>query len=375
MRTIVDAPVATEYQESRVQTMVASRKTAVPTRRALSAAFASVLLAVLAAGCFGCQESGPLVTVYHPPEHFGRRVRQFSANVTGELSERVESARFRVNDGPWAPLPQGGHRSPPPLFIIEMEFDQLHSGTNRLEIEATGDGSTQNLDYDFTYDPQPPSLPLEANWSTEALVVEDGSWERLSVDEHSWRVRPVPGTEGYDRVLIVAPAFAGGRRIETEMTYRYHVDGGEWGFGFLTFWGGRPEDESFRPKRGWQFGLAWYFNRYRGVGGEFSTRYGVQPYSFTTAYQDYVLEQGTTYRIIAEARREVDGAGRFRRFDQRMKWWPTGEPEPEAWMVLADDQRLPLPDGDYGVAFICFRTQVELGTVTVASLPDLIRTP
>ena len=68
------------------------------------------------------------------------------------------------------------------------------------------------------------------------------------------------GDEGYDRVIVFAGAFSGARRIETDMIFRYRVETGEWGFGLLPLWGGRPDEPTFRPKRGWLFSLAWFFD-------------------------------------------------------------------------------------------------------------------
>jgi hypothetical protein len=335
--------------------------------KALRTALALATVALVALISIRVREhaSQPLVTVYHEPVRFDRRSHAFSANVTGTLADENVTAVYSLNGGPDVELPQGGHRSPPPRFIVEMEADELRAGSNRLDIRARRGGRTQELSYEFAYDPTPPRLPIELEWKDAAIVVEDGHWERFQSDDGQWRVRSKPGDEGYDRVIVFAGAFDGARRVETDVIFRYRVDAGEWGFGLLPLWGGRPENTDFRPKRGWLFSLAWFFERQRGVGNEFSQRTGVEPPSFTTAYHDLVLEPDVRYRVITETWPERDASGAFVRYFQRMKWWPAAAPEPAGWIVLADDQRLPLPERDYGVAFVCYRSQVDIGPVRI----------
>lgn len=322
--------------------------------------------AALLAGA--CRSSEPLVVVYHEPVHFDRRSDDFSANVPGALLDEKVEATFSLNGAPHVAIPQGGHRSPPPRFIIEMDAAALRTGRNRLEIRARKGWRKQELAFDFTYDALPPVLPIELDWENAPIVVEDGHWQRFRTEEGEWRVRSEPGDEGYDRVIVFAGAFPGARRVETDVIYRYRVESGEWGFGLLPLWGGRPDEPGFRPKRGWLFSLSWFFERYRGVGNEFSTRKGVEPPSFTTAYQDLAIEPGVRYRLVTESWAETGPQGEFRRYAQRMKWWPAGQPEPSAWIELADDQRLPLPERDYGVAFVCYRSQVDIGKVRITSM-------
>lgn len=333
------------------------------TRSFLVATFA-LLAAMTSAAC----RSTPLVTVFHEPVHFDRRTGDFSANVTGMLADEDVEATYALNGSPARKLPQGGHRAPPPRFIVEMEGTELREGANRLEIHARRGRREQHLAYDFTYDPAPPKLPIELDWENAPIVVEDGHWERFRTEDGEWRVRSRIGDEGYDRVIVFAGAFPGARRVETDVIFRYRVETGEFGYGLLPLWGGRPDEPTFRPKRGWLFSLSWFFDRQRGVGNEFSQRMGVEPYSFTTAYHDFKIEPGVRYRVITETWPETDAAGQFTRYYQRTKWWRADQAEPERWIVLADDQRLPLPERDYGVAFVCYRSQVDIGRVRIVGL-------
>jgi hypothetical protein len=339
--------------------------------RSVRAIFVAVA-AIAAAGCYST-EPGPDVTFFHAPEKFDRRSDDFTANVTGTLGSHVESARFRVNGGDWKTLPQGKKRVEPPEFAVEIDAQHLKTGSNRLEVAT--DRSEEPVGVEFAYDPSPISLPIEVDWRTWPLVADDGYWERYESADGTWRVRPVPGYEGFDRILVVAGAFAQGRRVETDMVFRHStaVERQEWGFGLLPLWGGRPDTERSEPlRRGWLFGISWFFNRYRGVGLEFSFRDGTLPPKFTTSFNDWVLDSDVKYRIVSEAFREVRSDGSHAAYRQRMKWWKDGEPAPERWIELVDVQGAPLPARPYGVALVTFRTQVDYGPVSILPLPDRI---
>lgn len=329
------------------------------------------LLITLLLACVGgaCRLGGDpeLLVVHEPPRHFDRRSHDLHANVVGELALGAD-ATYRLNESPEVPVPQGEPRSPAPRFLIEMEASNLRFGLNRLEIHAQRDDERQTATFVFLYDPAPPRWPLELDWENAPITVGDGRWERLRGDDGQWRVRSVPGDEGWDRILMLAGGSTEGRRVEAEMIYRYRVESGDMGFGILPLWGGHPDEPGVRPRRGWLYGIAWYSERHRGVGAEFSNRRGKEPISFTNRYVDYRIEPDARYRVIAEAWPEHRG-GRFVGYRQRMKWWRAGEAEPEKWIELADDQRQPLPERDYAVAFVCYRSQVELGPVRITQIP------
>jgi len=340
-------------------------------RRSSLASLLGVLALMMVSAC---DDPRPLVTIYHEPVRFDRRSGDFSANVTGELSPDVERAMFRLNEGEWHVVPQGGHRAPPPEFIIEMAADELRPGRNRLDLRANSwRRQTAARSFDFEYVPEV-RLPRVQDWSTP-LVVSDGVWDRLRDDRGRWVVHPAVGHEGYDRIIIACGAFAGGRRVETDVVWRRTTAGtyDEWGFGLLTLWGGHSDLPNVAPKRGWLFGLAWYFSRYRGLGNEFSSRFGDNPIKFTSTATDFTLEAGRRYRIVSETRPEQNAAGEFLGWHQQFKWWPDGEPEPEGWLELRDVPGAPLPNREYGVAFVAYRAQVEFGPVSVTALSPKIR--
>jgi hypothetical protein len=262
-------------------------------------------------------------------------------------------------------------------FTLEFPVDTLLAKPeiNRLEIETETFWRTEISNYEFIYNPDPVDLPRLVNWRNADLVADDGYWEVVSGDDGEARVRPKSGFEGYDRILIVIGATGAGRHIETDLIYRgasIEKHGHEYGFGVLPLWGGRPDDPGVTPKRGWSFSLAWYWNRYKGAGNEFSYKHGSEKPAWVNGYRNVPLLENGKYRLIVEVWPVVDADGNHLRYTQRMKWWPADQKEPAHWQQLSDVEGAPLPPGEYGVALICYRTQVEFGPVRIDPLPEQI---
>lgn len=313
----------------------------------------------------------PLLTLHHRPAVATRRADDFCFNLPGRLAPWAANARWRLDDGPWRPLPQGEPRAPAPEFVVELEADDLTAGEHRITLAADAPGGgAETLEHVFVHDPVAPKLPQTIDWSDASsgssdLEVEDGWWEIIEADGER-RVRPRPGHEGYDRVVIAAGAFPGARRVETTVVFRRDTGYKEWGFGVLPLWGGRPDDPDVRPRRGWLFSIGWYFNRYRGVGSEFSWRHGTDPAAFGTAYLSLALEKDRPYRVVVECEPDTTTIGAAAGWRQRMKWWPADEAEPASWIEHADDVARPLPHRDYGVALVCYGCQAEFGPVAIS---------
>ena len=262
---------------------------------------------------------------------------------------------------------QAEPRIPRPTFTVEILESELRPGRNDLELRASAplrSGESRTLS--FSYDPGPVALPVHIEWTKATqLDVQDGYWEVTPTG----RVRPVPGHEGWDRTLAVTGAFAGGRRVETELTLRGDPPSTGWGFVIFPLWGGRPDDPGVSPRRGWRFSLLWYYKRMSGFGCSFSEKIGPQPSRFAALYRDLRLELDVTYRLVTETwpERSVDGA--HLRWRQRCKWWPAGQPEPPRWTEVSDDLGAPLPDVPYAVAIFSLHAAVEFGNVSVQALP------
>lgn len=314
---------------------------------------------------------GP-VSIVHVPATFARRSGDFTANIIGTYASHVRAIYYTLNDGPPTEVARGRPRLPPPYFAIELHADELRPATNIVTIEAVPFiGTAKQHQLTFQYDPGPVALPIQHQWSPASdLDSGDGVWETVQLGGE-WRVRPRPGYEGYDRILVVAGAFPEGRRVETDVIFRWTTTPHDFGFGILPMWGGRPEKPGLSPRNGWNFSLVWYWSRYRGVGNEFSYRLGSDPYEWVSSYQNRTLLPNVRYRIVAESWPERDSRGKLLAYHQRMKWWPEGEPEPAAWLQLTDREGAPLPEGAFGVGLLTLNSQVDFGPVTITSLNAL----
>ena len=335
--------------------------------------------AIAAAGtiAFGCATTGdtPLIEILHLPKQFSRRADSLTANVSGRYSDALEKLRYRVNNREWVTFSASNNpRMPEPLFTLEMQASDLQPGNNNLTIEASPKrGNALVLGLSFDYQPDPVELPMTVTWENTddgQLDVQDGYWETVSI-EGSWRVRPKPGYENYDRLLNITGAFAGGRRVETSLVLRSHHDERLYGFGILPMWGGHVDDVKISPRRGWSFGIAWFYSAPKGVGAEFSLKEGDSPHQWVNSYRNYTHEFGVPYHVIAECVPEVDTAGNHLRYRQRMKWFKEGDAEPTDWITLTDTEGGTLPEGEYAVTLVAHRCQVEFGPTTVTALETI----
>jgi len=318
----------------------------------------------------------PLVRMFNLPESFSRRSGYFSVNIGGTVSKFAKEVRYRLNDAPWYKVSQGGLRASAPLFVIELAAEELHPGANTLTLEASAIGRPpQYFSRQFNYDSSPISLPVTKDWLNSDVENYDGCWEAFLYNGDR-RVRPKPGFEGYDRILVVTGAFSAGRRIETDVIFRYKTtDGGEFIFGVLPLWGGHPDDVIHNgPRRGWNFSLVCYWNRYHGVGNEISYKLGKNPHDWVNSYRHVTLEAGVKYAIVVECWPELNDNGRHLRYRQRSKWWKLGTTEPGTWLELTDTAGAPIPSGEYGIALLAYNCQADFGPVIVKPLAELMPT-
>jgi len=344
-----------------------------------------LMLAGAATLTWGCSEQtgSRFVTVFHLPEKFSRRYGDFTANITGVLETDI-NASFQVNGSEWQKIMHAPPRIPEPFFAIELSAADLLPGPNQLKIRCDdGYGCSEILQLDFRYDPSPVVLPRQVDWEGADLDVGGGQWETFN-DDKGWRVRPTPGFETYDRLLIVTGAFPGARRIKTDMIYRGRGNGDKkrpFGFGVLPMWGGRPDTDRKVPRRGWNFSLCWYYSKYAALGSEFSYKLGDEEPRWVSAYRNIDLQQNQRFSLEIEAWPETDMQGRHWRYVQRFRWRQQDSAPWGEWLQLADNAGGNIAEGEYAVALIAHRCQVDFGSVTVEPLssgdspPGCIRTP
>jgi len=308
-----------------------------------------------------------LVEVETPARSYSRRTDHFTVNVCGTVSSLAKALEYQLNDGDWLSVKMEKPRVPEGSFIIELRADVLRKGMNELKIRAYAYGRSRAevITVPINYDPTPIVLPLRVDWSSEGLELSDGLWERFRQDGE-WRVRPKPGSEEYDRILVVAGSFPGPRRVETDVIFRSAIDRVRYGYGLLTLWGGHPDEPGSRLGRGWLYGQAWYASRYDGVASEFSAKYGDRAAVVIASSQVMPVSPGRKYRIVAETWPEATPAGR-QRYRQHMKWWEDGTPEPEYWIELGDTANV-MPLIEYGVALVAHRCQADFGPVIIKPL-------
>ncbi|HUU69823.1 MAG TPA: hypothetical protein VM186_09875 [Planctomycetota bacterium] len=332
----------------------------------------SVLLAVTG-GMLLCWSRLSLRMVWMAPmaRTYARRAGDFTVNVSGVLSLLARTARYRLNDGDWAPVGRGAPRAKAPFFVIELDARRLEPGVNHVTIEACAYGQwrPQVTRVQVNYDPSPVRLPVTADWRDGQLDIEEGYWETLDAGGERL-VRPKPGYEEYDRIAVVAGAFAGGRSVQAEMTFRGAVGKRPFGFGVLSLWGGRPDEPGVALRRGWLYGAAWFYSPKHGVGSQFSRKHGSQDAVTLEQFRDYPVRPGVRYMVYVEVRPRLDVQGRPDGYHQRMKWWVKGEPVPNEWIEHSCPEGGPLRAGEYGVAIIAHRCQVEFGPVIVRPLSD-----
>ena len=322
---------------------------------------------VIAYGC-ATDSNEPLVQIFHQPKRFSRRAGELSANLYGSLSEGVESAQYQLNGGNWRDIGRGGKRALDPLFVIEMKEDALREGTNTLNLEVQGRrGRSEAISLEFEYDPQPIVLPVKPDWSQDELEVQDGYWETFE-SGGEWRVRPKPGFEDYDRILCIAGAFAGGRRIETQLIFRSTDFPKRCGFGVIPLWGGHKDPEDISPRRGWIYSIAWFHPYRQGGGVEFGYKNGDEPRKWVDSYRQYEPEPNVRYFLTTECWPEKDESGKHLGYRQRMKWHKEGEADTNTWIELRDTEGCPLPEEEYAVALIAHFCQVEFGETVVSAL-------
>ncbi|MEZ5988057.1 MAG: hypothetical protein R3F30_02820 [Planctomycetota bacterium] len=318
----------------------------------------------------------PPFRVLNAPGHYDHREGALGANISVALRPLVFGPEYRLNGGPWRPLDLGHSRAVTPLTTLEFTPDELRAGENLCELRHRSLLGTPVDELRFTYDPAEIRLPLHVDWSAGPVEVQDGWWTRLEVDG-GWRVRPEPGYEGYDRILLVVGAIQGGRRVETEVTFRSRVEVskiGEYGFGVFSLWGGHPDepDRGGGLRRGWRFAMSWFWSKPGGVGNEISERVADGPSHWVNTYRDYDVRPGSTHRVVVETQPAYDQEGVFHGWRIRSKWWPRGADEPQEWMVTWDREGAPLPDLGYGVGLMALLCQVEYGPVEVEALPPLL---
>lgn len=329
--------------------------------------FVGTVIAVMVgyALLFLCAPSGWLVHPDRQEVATGLKTGNLTANFPATLGPLAGTVRYRANDGPWRPATSRPPRVAPGRIVMELPADQLQPGRNSLRIRVRGPfGLHRDIIQPFVYDPSPAALPVTLDWQVNHPEVQDGQWERIETPS-GWRLRPLPGTEGYDRLALVSPPFSGGRGVKVTVTFRAETgEGLPYGFGVIPLWGGHMDDRQGAPRGGWDLAIAWAYSRSDGVGIEVSHHPGHGAPRALARYVPFTPRAGETYHLAAEAWRDP-GDGLFR---LHLHWRGPDDEAGTRAVTLTDTQGL-LTDKPYAVALIAHRAQVEFGAVRLYPLP------
>jgi len=303
------------------------------------------------------------IEIRHLPARYERRSNDFTVNVWGYRGTQTRELRYCLNGSAYSVVDAEPPRVGRNTFVIEIPPEACRKGTNELTLEVVDNRSkVHHIERSFEYDPEPPELPLLSDWRSD-LDSADGFWETVDRDGTLW-VRPIPGLEAYDRVIVAAPAFPGGRRVTATILFRGRLQDKPFSFGLLPLWGGRPDRDGHAPRRGWCFAIANYYSGHGGVGMEFSYRDSSAKPAWVGVYRGLDIEPGQSFKIVVEAWPEASPEGNHYCFQQRARWSRVGG-ETGPWMQLSDIQGAPLPYREYGVAVIAHQCQIECGPVRI----------
>jgi hypothetical protein len=136
-----------------------------------------------------------------------------------------------------------------------------------------------------------------------------------------------------------------------------------------------PDDLDHRLRRGWNYGLSWYWGRFLGIGSDLSFKDGPGQPLLANSYQAYEPRVGTRHHILVEVFQELNPDGTHHGYRQRTKWWPEGTEEPAAWADARDVNGSPLPEGEFAVGLLSFWSKVEFGPVHIEPLPPIAAPP
>jgi hypothetical protein len=313
------------------------------------------------------------VELFHILDSYPARSGALTINITGQITpqEVGSTVRYRLNDEPWQKIPQGAPRNPPPAFTIEIDPKRLQGGENCLHFDADKVITPQSGDracFRYLADSGIPQT-MEIDWRTQPLDVQDGYWQTIETSGE-FGVQPTPGFEDYDRILNITGAFAGGRRVEATMLFETQTHKGKpYGFGVLPLWGGHQDQAGHFPRRGWAYGLAWYYSMQKGVGAEIASKFADSPFQQIYTYRTYSIEPGRHYQLITEAVPKHSQSRSYQGYEVRMKWWQSDKDEPEEWMLVNDLVARTLPQQDYAVALLAHRAQVLFSSVKITPIP------
>ncbi len=294
-------------------------------------------------------------------------------NILGNVSDPdgISNLTYSLNGAPAVPASVEGFTIPgvagsPRLentgdFNIEIDCDDLQSGTNQVIITAT-DGSVLpnettklvTLEYDpNAYWPETYNIDWDTLTSIEEISsvahVVDGKWRLenggLRVDQ-----------PGYDRLVAIGDMDWDDYEILVPITFNGNVNGG--GAGVLMRWNGHTDDPTggTQPKTGYYplGAIGWLWN---GELEFFTNRDG------TPSNGNVTVQSGDQILMRMRVTTLPDGAGFY-----QIKVWEVGTTEPTDWQLeyTADQQENDPISGS--LMLIVHQIDVTFGDVAITPI-------
>ena len=345
-------------------------------KTALLAVLVGSIIIVSIEALFNFAEEDQLIRFYQVPDKFSKKADYLTLNVSGELAlpRRLTSIKsYKINGQRWN-LPQTRNsRIKGREFVLEFFAEDLKPGVNKIAVKVENlFGSERIVSISVNYDDTLVELPEGVDGHSGSLEPQDGQWEVVETN-HQDVIRPIPGTEGYDRILLASGAFKGGRRVEATMRFVGQASESEdFGFGILPLWGGHPDTLNRSPRRGWKYGLAWYYNPEGGIGIEYSDKFSAERHIRVAKFSKFLAIPGSRHKIIVDSHQTVNKQGQHLGYRQSMTWYALDSKDQLIKMELDDTREQPLAHIHYSVALLAHRAQVEFWDITITPLPPVI---
>ncbi|MFC2084231.1 DUF1349 domain-containing protein [Bacteroidota bacterium] len=303
----------------------------------------------------------PIVNVwYGDTQTFGNLGNpQQWVNILGNVSDAngISSLKYNLNGGLDNSLsigPNGTRLVSGGDYVIEIDKDDLNSGSNTVEIIATDNLSavtSKTVTINYNAGNIWP-LPYTADWSTISNIddinqvanIVDGLWELTPEGIHTV-------VKGYDRLIVIGDE-TWGSNLEVTIPMTIHSASGGAGVGFALGWQGHTGGTS--PRTNWPLeAIGWVRNPAGSSYLEILTYPGTQQ-----GTQNITFDIDTTYLLKIKSEEINFTDSRF-----QVKIWEDGTPEPINFQLSAD-----IPSRDGSILMITHRADVTWGNVGINSL-------
>jgi hypothetical protein len=302
-----------------------------------------------------------------------RRSGALTANFSGRVGSGASSLEYSINNGAWIPVDLSSKAFDQETVTLQVPRSLILGGQQLNHVFVRGSTWLKETEAEFpvrfVYDDAPPALPLVWSAAKGRTESDHGLWVQQARDGDPL-IQPVPGTEGYDRILLLSGAFAGARRIRARIVYLQGSlphPGMLHGYGLIPLWGGNVDEDGVCPRRGWRYGLCWFYSAEQGYGIEFSNKPGAQEHDTVNRYAAFEPQPGRVERILIEAWPTQD-EGAFSGWHIRAKRWFEDEQEPQAWLQFSDSGGKRLPEQEYAVAFLAHRCSAGIFEARIEKL-------